>query len=66
MNKRAAIAILLFFLLTTFISQKKITFSNFKLEKIEIDNNFLLKEKDIKKSLAKIYGKNLIFVKKKI
>jgi len=65
MNKRAAIAILLFFLLTTFISQKKITFSSFKLEKIEIDNNFLLKEKDIKKSLAKIYGKNLIFVKKK-
>ena len=65
MNKRAAIAILLFFLLTTFISQKKIIFSNFQLKKIRIDNNYLLKEKDIKKSLAKLYDKNLIFLKKK-
>tara|TARA_B100001057_G_scaffold224214_1_gene224521 strand:+ start:15725 stop:16381 length:657 start_codon:yes stop_codon:yes gene_type:complete len=65
MNKRAAIAIVLLILLTTFISQKKITFSNFKLKKIEIENNFLLNEKNIKKSLAKIYNRNLIFLNNK-
>ena len=65
MNKRAAIATVLLILLTTFISQKKINFSNFKLKKIEIENNFLLNEKNIKKSLAKIYNRNLIFLDNK-
>ena len=48
------------------MSQKKKTIiSNFKLKKIEIENNYFLEEKDIKKSLAEIYNKNLIFINKK-
>lgn len=65
MNKQAAIAIFLFLLLTTFVSKKKTIISNFKLKKIEIENNYFLEEKDIKKSLAEIYNKNLIFINKK-
>lgn len=65
MNKQAAIAIFLFLLLTTFISKKKINISNFKLKKIEIENNFFVEEKDIKRSLVEIYNKNLIFINKK-
>ena len=65
MNKQAAIAIFLFLLLTTFVSKKKTNISNFKLKKIEIENNYFLEEKDIKKSLAEIYNKNLIFINKK-
>ena len=65
MSKRAVIAIALFLLLSTFNSQKKSIHSNFKLEKIEISNNFLLKEKDIKKLLVKIYNKDLLFLDNK-
>ena len=65
MNKQAAIAIFLFLLLTTFVSKKKTIISNFKFKKIEIENNYFLEEKDIKKSLAEIYNKNLIFINKK-
>ena len=35
------------------------------MKKIEIENNYFLEEKDIKKSLAEIYNKNLIFINKK-
>lgn len=60
MKKRLTIATLLFILLTTITSQKKIFIDNFKLRKIEIENNFLLKDNDIKKSLKSIYNKNLL------
>ena len=49
MKKRAVIAIALLILLTTITSQQKIVISTFNLKKINIENNFLLKEKDIKK-----------------
>ena len=60
MKKRLTIATLLFILLTTITSQKKIFIDNFNLRKIEIENNFLLKDNDIKKSLKSIYNKNLL------
>ena len=60
MKKRLSIAILLFILLTTITSKKKIFIANFNLKKIEIENNFLLKDNDIKKSLKSIYNKNLL------
>ena len=60
MNKRIIIASLLFVLLTTITLQKKIFITNFNLEEIEIENNFLLKNNDIKKSLIPIYNKNLL------
>ncbi len=62
MKKRLIIALLLFLLLTTITSQHKIITSKFDLANIEIEDNFLLKDKDIKKLLDPILHKNLIFL----
>ena len=63
MSKRITVALILFILLTTIIFEPKIVISKFNVEKIIIENNSLLKEKDIKMLLSQIYGKNLIFLK---
>ena len=63
MKNRLVIAIALLTLLTTISLQQKIFFSKFNIKKIIIENNFLLKEKNIKKSLVPIYNKNLILLK---
>ena len=63
MKKRLVIAISLLILLTTISSQQKFFISKFNLKKINIENNFLLKDKDLKNLLAPIYGKNLLFLK---
>ena len=63
MSKRIIFALILFILLTTIIFEPKIDISKFNVEKIIIENNSLLKEKDIKMLLSQIYGKNLIFLK---
>ena len=55
MKNRLVIAIALLTLLTTISLQQKIFFSKFNIKKIIIENNFLLKEKNIKKSLVPIY-----------
>ncbi len=62
MKKRTIIVLILFVFLTTITSQLDLTFSKFDLKKIEIENNFLLNKQEIKKSLAPIYGENLIFL----
>ena len=59
MKKRIIIALILLISLTTITSDQKIIFSIFSLKKITIENNSLLKENDIKKSLEPIYDKNL-------
>ena len=63
MKKRTIFAIVLLILLTTITSQHEIINSKFNLKKITIDNNFLLKEKDIKEQLSPIYNKNLFNLK---
>ena len=63
MKKRIAIAIALLILLTTISLQQKIIFSQFNLKIINIENNYLLKEKDVKKLLFSLYDQNLIFLK---
>ena len=63
MKKRTVIAVTLLILLTTITSNQKISVSKFKLKEINVENNFLIKEEDIKKSLEGIYGKNLFFIK---
>jgi cell division septal protein FtsQ len=63
MKKRIAIGFALLILLSTITSQQKIVISTFNLKEIKIENNFLLKDKDIKRLLIPIYGKNLIFLK---
>ena len=62
MKKRAVIGFVLLLLLTTIISEQKIVISKFDLKEIEIENNFLINQEDIKKLLAPIYGKNLFFI----
>ncbi len=62
MKKRTIFAIALLVLLTTFNSKHGIEITKFNLQKIEIENNFILKEKEIKKLLFPIYNKNLLFL----
>lgn len=63
MKNRKLIATGLFLLFTTITFQQKIVITKFNIKEIEIKNNILLKEKDIKILLTSIYGKNLIFLK---
>ncbi len=65
MKKRILIGLILLMLLTTITFQQKLVISKFNLKKINIENNFLLKESDIKNLLVPIYNKNLIFLKNK-
>ena len=63
MKKRLVIASFLLILLSTISSEQSFVISKFNLKKIKIENNFLLKESDIKKLLIPFYDKNLIFLK---
>ena len=65
MKKRTVIVLILFILLTTITSPEKVSISKFNLNKIIIKNNFLLSEKDIRKSLLRIYDKNLLILDSK-
>ncbi len=63
MKKRAVIAVTLLILLTTITTQNLIYLKKFNLQEINIENNFLIDQVDIKNSLAPIYQKNLILLK---
>ncbi len=63
MKKRLVIAIFLLILLTTINSKQSFGISIFNLKKIKIENNLLLKDKDIKDLLIPFYNKNLIVLK---
>ena len=65
MNIRTIIAITLLFTLTTITLDPKIVLSKFKINKINIENNFLLKEVEIKNLLIDIYSQNLLLLKNK-
>jgi len=65
MKKRLVIVIALLILLTTITLHPIITISKFNLKKINIENNFLLSKKDIKKLLIPIYDTNLIILRNK-
>ena len=62
MNKTPIIAIILLLLLSTITLNKKIIIPKFSIKKINIENNFLTKKKNIKQSLAIFYERNLIFL----
>ena len=61
MKKRTVIAIALLLLFST-ITLQKIEISKFNIKEIEIENNFILKENEIKKLLIPLYEKNLFFL----
>ena len=63
MKKRLAISIILIIFLTTITSQQKIVISKFNLKKIEIENNFFIKDENIQKILNQFLNKNLILLK---
>ena len=62
MKKRIVIAIALLILFSTITAQLKIEITKFNLKKIQIKNNSILNEKDIKELLIPLYEKNLIFL----
>ena len=54
--------IILFILLTTYFPKFEFaTNYKFNIQKIEIDNNFVLESDEIKKKLSFIYNENLFF-----
>ena len=65
MKKKIVIGLSLFLLLTTITSQQKIIFSKFNLKEIILENNLLIKDKEIKRLLLPIYDTNLILLKNK-
>ena len=65
MRTRIIIALILLTLLTTITLKPRIIISKFNIKEIIIENNVLLSEKDIKRSLSSIYDKNLLFLKNK-
>ncbi len=62
MKKRLVIALFLLILFTTINSQQRFIASQFDLKTIEIENNLLLKDNDIKNLLISFYNKNLLFL----
>ena len=62
MKKRLVIALFLIILFTTINSQQRFIASQFDLKTIEIENNLLLKDNDIKNLLITFYNKNLVFL----
>ena len=63
MKKRTLVSIALLLLLSTITTQQELVFSTFNLKKINIENNVLLSDEDIKKLLFPIYEKNLLFLR---
>ena len=62
MKRRILIAALLLTLFTTISSQIIINFSKFNLKEINIENNTLVEESDLKSLLNPFYNKNLISI----
>ena len=66
---RSALLLLVFIFLSTFNPKKLDIFSEnkpklFKIQKIEILNNFLVEKSEIEKKLNEIYNKNIFLVKR--
>ena len=61
MKKKLVVASLLFFIFTTITFREDISISKFDVQKIQIKNNSLIDENELKKLLTPIYRKNLIF-----
>ena len=62
MKIRIIITATLLIFLTTISPEQKIFFSKFNINKIMIENNILIQEKDLKNSLEPIYNKSLLFL----
>lgn len=65
MKKNTIISLSLLILLTTITFQQKIIISRFNIKEINIENNLLIKDEELKKLLEPIYNKNIFFLKNK-
>ena len=65
MKKQLVIAFILFTLLTTITFKEKIIISQLNIKEIIVENNSLVKKKDVKQLLIPIYNKNIIFLDNK-
>ena len=66
MKKRLIIGLLLLFLLSTYnIKFNKTFFSNLQIKKITIENNKIIKDKEIKEKLSFLYETNFFFLRTK-
>ena len=62
MKKRLIIGLLLLFLFSTYnIKFNKTFFSNLQIKKITIENNKIIKDKEIKEKLSFLYETNILF-----
>jgi cell division septal protein FtsQ len=64
MKNRLVIALSLLLLFSTYKSQKLVLFDIFKIKEINVENNFILKDENIKRTLFYLYNENLVFLKK--
>ena len=64
MKNRLVIALSLLLLFSTYKSQKLVLFGIFKIKEINVENNFILKDENIKRTLFYLYNENLVFLKK--
>ena len=62
MKRRLIFAIILLILFSTISIKENIVITKFNLEKISVENNYLLKKEDITKLLIPIYNKNLLLL----
>lgn len=62
MKNSIIVPIVLLILLSTISLKQNLKITEFNLLKIDIENNFLLKDKDVKKLLNSFYDKNLLFI----
>ena len=62
MKKRLIIALALLLLFSTYKPQKLFLNNKFNIKEIKIENNFIIKDVDIKRDLAFLYDVNLIFL----
>ena len=65
MKKRIVISVALFLFLTTIISKQKLLISKFNIKVIRIENNSIVKEREIQKLLNPIYNESLLFLNNK-
>ena len=63
MKKRLIFATALLIFLSTITFKNQLVISKFKLKEVKVENNSILKKKDIKNLLNPIYGKNLLLLK---
>jgi len=62
MKKRFVVALALLVLLSTYKSQNLFIITKFNIEELKIENNFILKDEEIKTDLIFLYNQNLLFL----